>query len=93
MHREAARLEPAHFRARKLLGSAQYALADLAAAKIALTAALALRPDYADAHCDLGQPHLFTSHHLLQLRCCVRLVLCTSAGALVKSWLSLCLWP
>ena len=56
MRRAAAQLEPSHFRARKLLGSAQYALADLAAARDALTSALALRPDYADAHCDLGAP-------------------------------------
>ena len=53
-HRAASELEPTHFRARKLLGSAQYALADLPAARDALTAALSLRPDYADAHCDLG---------------------------------------
>jgi Flp pilus assembly protein TadD len=52
--RAAGRLEPTHFRARKLLGSALYAIGDLEAAKNALTAALALRPDYADAHCDLG---------------------------------------
>jgi Flp pilus assembly protein TadD len=53
-YREAARLEPSHYRARKLLGSALYALGDLAGARAALSQALALRPDYADAHCDLG---------------------------------------
>ena len=52
--REAARLEPSHYRARKLLGSALFALGDLRAARAALSQALALRPDYADAHCDLG---------------------------------------
>ncbi len=53
--REAARLEPSHYRARKLLGSALYALGDLHAARTALSDALALRPDYADAHCDMGE--------------------------------------
>ena len=52
--REAARREPSHYRARKLLGSALYALGDLHAARAALSDALALRPDYADAHCDMG---------------------------------------
>ena len=52
--REAARLEPGHYRARKLLGSALYALGDARAARGALADALALRPDYADARCDMG---------------------------------------
>ena len=52
--REAAKIDASHFRARKLLGSAQYALGNLPAAKKALIGALSLRADYADAHCDLG---------------------------------------
>jgi tetratricopeptide (TPR) repeat protein len=47
---------PGHFRARKLLGSALYALGDLAAARAELDFAVALQPGYADAHCDLGAP-------------------------------------
>ncbi len=47
---------PGHFRARKLLGSALYALGDLAPACAELDFAVALQPGYADAHCDLGAP-------------------------------------
>lgn len=52
--REAVRLDAKHSRALKLLGSALYAEGDLEGAKQALQASLALKPGYADAHCDLG---------------------------------------
>ena len=52
--RDASTLNPKHFRALKLLGSAMYAQGDLQAACTALEAALQLNPAYADAHCDLG---------------------------------------
>lgn len=52
--RDASTLNPKHFRAWKLLGSAMYAKGDLQAACTALEAALQLNPGYADAHCDLG---------------------------------------
>lgn len=51
---DAVRLNPKHFRALKLLGSAMYARGDLQAACTALESALQLTPAYADAHCDLG---------------------------------------
>ena len=44
-----------HYRARKLLGSARYALGDLPAARDALQFALTQCPEYADAQCDLGE--------------------------------------
>ena len=49
---------PVHCRARKLLGSARYALGNLPAARDALQYALAQRPEYADAQCDLGKHNL-----------------------------------
>ena len=52
--RDAVKLNPKHFRALKLLGSAMYAKGDLQAACTALESALQLKPAYADAHCDLG---------------------------------------
>lgn len=54
VYRDAATLNPKHFRALKLLGSAMYAKGDLQAACTALESALQLNPAYADAHCDLG---------------------------------------
>ena len=45
---------PGHSRLHKLLGSALFAVGDLAAAEAALRRALNLRPAYADAWCDLG---------------------------------------
>uniref|UniRef100_A0A7S0WLJ1 EF-hand domain-containing protein n=1 Tax=Pyramimonas obovata TaxID=1411642 RepID=A0A7S0WLJ1_9CHLO len=53
-YRQAAILQPTHFRALKLLGSALFALGELEDAEQALTHAVALRPDYASALCDLG---------------------------------------
>ena len=55
--RDAADLNPKHFRAQKLLGSALYAGGDLQAALTALKSALQLNPAYADAYCDLGCVH------------------------------------
>lgn len=52
--REAISINQGHFRAYKLLGSALYALGDLAAAEHALQQSLAINPSYADASCDLG---------------------------------------
>lgn len=52
--RDAVGLNPKHFRALKLLGSAMYAQGDLQAACAALQSALQLNAAYADAHCDLG---------------------------------------
>ena len=52
--RDAVRLNPGHYRALKLLGSALYAQGHLQAACDALQSSLELRPSYADAHCDLG---------------------------------------
>ena len=52
--REAIALDARHHRALKLLGSALYALGDLAGAQEALRASLAVNPAYADASCDLG---------------------------------------
>lgn len=52
--RDAVGLNPKHFRALKLLGSAMYAQGDLQAACTALQSALQLNAAYADAHCDLG---------------------------------------
>lgn len=57
-YRAAAARNAGHFRARKLLGSALYALGDLPAARDELAAALELQPAYADAYCDLGAHHL-----------------------------------
>ena len=48
------RLNPEHFRALKLLGSALYALGDLEGAECALRDSLAINPDYSDTHSDLG---------------------------------------
>ncbi len=53
-NRKATELNPEHFRGFKLLGSALYALGDFKGASKALKQSLKLRPDYADAHCDLG---------------------------------------
>jgi tetratricopeptide (TPR) repeat protein len=53
-YREAAILNPRHYRALKLLGSALFGLGEYRAAQKCLEEALILRPDYADAHCDLG---------------------------------------
>ena len=53
-----------HCRARKLLGSARYALGDLPAARDALQYALAQRPEYADAQCDLGKRRLVHESYL-----------------------------
>ncbi|EIE19554.1 hypothetical protein COCSUDRAFT_67698 [Coccomyxa subellipsoidea C-169] len=53
-YREAVRLNPEHFRALKLLGSALYALGDLEEAESALRASLAINPDYSDTNSDLG---------------------------------------
>ncbi|GAB4816154.1 hypothetical protein N2152v2_003200 [Parachlorella kessleri] len=53
-YRQVTALNPAHFRAHKLLGSALYALGDFGGAAAALRQALKLKPDYADAYCDLG---------------------------------------
>lgn len=53
-YREAAILNPRHYRALKLLGSALYGLGEYRAAQKCLEEALVLKPDYADAHCDLG---------------------------------------
>lgn len=53
-YREAAILNPQHFRTLKLLGSALYALGDISAAAEALEHALCINPNYADAHCELG---------------------------------------
>lgn len=55
MCREAISINQGHFRAYKLLGSALYALGDLAAAEHALRQSLAINPTYADASCDLGR--------------------------------------
>ena len=64
--RRALDFDPVHCRARKLLGSARYALGDLPAARDALQYALAQRPEYADAQCDLGElrPVNATCSHL-----------------------------
>ena len=56
MRRTALDYDPVHYRARKLLGSARYALGDLPAARDALRFALTQCPEYADAQCDLGEP-------------------------------------
>jgi cytochrome c-type biogenesis protein CcmH/NrfG len=56
-------MNPKHWRGMKLLGSALYALGDLPAARTALEFALQLKPDYADAHCDLGN---ILCHEFLQ---------------------------
>eukprot|EP00976_Prorocentrum_cordatum_P068927 1179332-Prorocentrum_minimum.AAC.1 len=53
-YRQAAIVQPTHFRALKLLGSALFALGELNDAETALSHAVALRPEYACAHCDLG---------------------------------------
>ncbi|KAG0606542.1 hypothetical protein M758_9G149400 [Ceratodon purpureus] len=53
-YREAAILNPRHYRALKLLGSALFGLGEYRAAQKCLEEALVLKPDYADAHCDLG---------------------------------------
>ena len=47
--RAALELAPGHPRLHKLLGSARFAMGDLAGAEAALRRALELRPDYADA--------------------------------------------
>ena len=52
--RDAVELNPKHFRALKLLGSAMYGRGELQTACIALESALQLNSAYADAHCDLG---------------------------------------
>jgi tetratricopeptide (TPR) repeat protein len=52
--RAAVRLNPEHFRALKLLGSALYALGDLLGAEAALRDSLAINPDYSDTNSDLG---------------------------------------
>lgn len=56
-YRHAIGLNPNHFRALKLMGSAMYAQGDLQAARTALQTALQLNTAYADAHCDLGCVH------------------------------------
>lgn len=53
-YREAAILNPSHFRALKLLGSALLGLGELQASEEALEHALHLHADFADAQCDLG---------------------------------------
>ena len=53
-YREAAILNPSHFRALKLLGSALLGLGELQASEEALEHALHLHGDFADAQCDLG---------------------------------------
>ena len=58
-YRAACHYEPnANYRARKLFGSAMYALGEYAEAEDALQHALAIsraqRMEYEDAHCDLG---------------------------------------
>ena len=54
-HRDVVRLNADHYRAFKLLGSALYALGDLAGAERALRDSLAIQPSYSDALCDLGE--------------------------------------
>lgn len=63
-YRAGAARPDGHPRARKLLGSALYALGDLASARDELTAALALQPDYADARCDLGTSTICLYHDI-----------------------------
>lgn len=53
-YREAAILNPRHYRALKLLGSALFGLGEYRAAQKCLEEALVLEPNYPDAHCDLG---------------------------------------
>ncbi|MCO5600435.1 hypothetical protein L7F22_054548 [Adiantum nelumboides] len=53
-YKEAAKLSPKSHRACKLLGSALYGVGDFRAAENALREAIVLKPDFADAHCDLG---------------------------------------
>ncbi|MCO5567212.1 hypothetical protein L7F22_020901 [Adiantum nelumboides] len=53
-YKEAAKLSPKNHRACKLLGSALYGVGDFRAAENALREAIVLKPDFADAHCDLG---------------------------------------
>ena len=64
LRRTALDYDPVHYRARKLLGSARYALGDLPAARDALQFALTQCPEYADAQCDLGED--VCPHHLGQ---------------------------
>lgn len=53
-YREAAILNSNHFRALKHLGSALLGVGEYKAAQKPLENAVYLKPDYADAHCDLG---------------------------------------
>ncbi|KAI5068801.1 hypothetical protein GOP47_0017146 [Adiantum capillus-veneris] len=53
-YKKATRLSPKHYRALKLLGSALYGVGQYRAAERALSEATSLKPDFADAHCDLG---------------------------------------
>ncbi|KAK2079358.1 hypothetical protein QBZ16_003049 [Prototheca wickerhamii] len=62
-YRRATELDPAHFRAFKLLGSVLYAVGDFSGAKSALKSALRLKPGYGDAHCDLGCVYCALEQH------------------------------
>eukprot|EP00250_Pteridium_aquilinum_P000217 c10241_g3_i1 orf=1-1827(-) len=53
-YKKATTLSPRHYRALKLLGSALYGVGEYKAAERALTEAITIKPDFADAHCDLG---------------------------------------
>lgn len=53
-YKKATTLSPRHYRALKLLGSALYGLGEYREAERALTEAISLKLDFADAHCDLG---------------------------------------
>ncbi|KAH7284042.1 hypothetical protein KP509_34G037500 [Ceratopteris richardii] len=53
-YRKATMLAPKHYRAYKLLGSALYGVGEYKRAEKALVQAITLKPDFADAHCDLG---------------------------------------
>ncbi|MCO5579383.1 hypothetical protein L7F22_033238 [Adiantum nelumboides] len=53
-YKKATTLSPKHYRAMKLLGSALYGAGEYRAAERALSEAITLKPDFADAHCDLG---------------------------------------
>ncbi|KAH7295466.1 hypothetical protein KP509_27G049500 [Ceratopteris richardii] len=53
-YQEAVKLSPQNHKALKLLGSALYGAGDYRLAEKALKEAIAIQPDFADAHCDLG---------------------------------------
>ncbi|KAH7404632.1 hypothetical protein KP509_15G035600 [Ceratopteris richardii] len=53
-YKEAAIRDSKHYRALKLLGGALFGVGEYRAAEKALTEAIFLNDDYADAHCDLG---------------------------------------